>query len=89
MPSLTSLSQILHHIVMRTTLSLEDDAIECMKTFAQDHQLSLGQAASELIRRGSRYQLGTRKMNGLPVFDVPREFPRVTTAGVRELLDEE
>ncbi|HLN03307.1 MAG TPA: hypothetical protein VK335_28705 [Bryobacteraceae bacterium] len=74
---------------MRTTLSLDDDAIESVKTYAQNHHLSLGQAASELIRRGSRYQLGTRKVNGLPVFDAPGDFPRVTTRGVRELLDHE
>ena len=49
----------------------------------------MGRAASELIRRGARYQLGTRKLNGLPVFDAPDEFPAITTERVRELLDEE
>jgi hypothetical protein len=73
---------------MLTTLSLEDDAIESVKTYAKNHHLSLGQSASKLIRRGSRYQLGTRKLNGLPVFDAPRDFPRVTTKGVRALLHE-
>jgi hypothetical protein len=49
----------------------------------------MGRAASELIRRGACYQLGTRKLNGLPVFDVPDDFPAITTERVRELLDEE
>jgi hypothetical protein len=31
----------------------------------------MGRAASELIRRGLHYQLGTRKLNGLLVFDAP------------------
>jgi hypothetical protein len=36
-----------------------------------------------------RYQLGTRKLNALPVFDAPDDFPAVTTERVRELVDEE
>jgi hypothetical protein len=49
----------------------------------------MGRAASELIRRGVRNRLGTRKLNGLPVFDAPDDFPAITTERVRELLDEE
>ena len=45
--------------------------------------------ASELIRRGACYRLGTRKLNGLPVFDAPEDFPAISTERVRELLDEE
>ena len=74
---------------MRTTLSLEDDAVEAIKSYAKGHRLSLGKAASELVRRGIRYQIGTRKVNGLPVFDTPDDFPRITSEKVRELLDEE
>lgn len=74
---------------MRTTLALEDDAIEALRAYAGERGVSLGKAASELIRRGSRYQLGIRKVNGLPVLDAPEEFPPVTTDRIRELLDEE
>jgi hypothetical protein len=74
---------------MRTTLPLENDAIEAVRAFAKSRRLSLGKAASELIRRGTRYQLGTRNVNGLPVLAAPEEFPVITTAQVRELLDEE
>ena len=49
----------------------------------------MGRAASELIRRGVCYQLGIRKLNGLPVFDAPYDFPAITSERVRELLDEE
>jgi hypothetical protein len=44
---------------------------------------------SDLIRNGSRYQLSTRPVNGLPVFDVPADFPAVTDDMVRRLMDEE
>ena len=49
----------------------------------------MGRAASELNRRGARYQLGTKKLNGLPVFDAPDDFPAISTERVRELQDEE
>ena len=74
---------------MRTTLSLEDDAIKAVRAHARTNKLSMGRAASELIRRGVRYRLGTRKLNGLPVFDAPDDFPAISTERVRELLDEE
>lgn len=56
--------------------------------YAQRQGVSISDAASELIRRGSSYQLGTRTVNGLPVFEVPTRFPRITTGQVRQLLDE-
>ena len=74
---------------MRTTLSLETDANRAVRTYAKRRGISLGKAASELIRRGTRYQLRTRIVNGLTVVDVPAEFPTITTEQVRELLDEE
>ena len=48
---------------MRTTLLLEDDAVEAIQAYAKSRRLSLGKAASELVRRGARYQVKTRKMN--------------------------
>ena len=74
---------------MRTTLSLEDDAIETVRAHARTNRLSMGRAASELIRRGACYRLGTRKLNGLPVFDAPDDYPAISTERVRELLDQE
>ena len=74
---------------MRTTLSLEDDAREAIQAYAKTSGISLGKAASELVRRGARYQLGIGKRNGLPVFDVPDDFPTITSERVRALLDEE
>jgi hypothetical protein len=68
---------------------LEDDAVKVVRAYARGNRLSMGKAASELIRRGSRYQLGIRMLNGLPVVDAPDDFPTITTQRVRELLDEE
>jgi len=74
---------------MRTTLSLEGDAAKAIRAFAKNRRVSLGKAASELVRRGARYQLSTRRVNGLPVLDASEDFPVITTERVRELCDEE
>ena len=81
--------QVRHHRSMRTTLSLDDDAMRVIQAYSRANRLSLGKAASELIRRGVRYRLETRKRNGIPVFDVPDEFPTITAQQVKELLNEE
>jgi hypothetical protein len=73
---------------VRTTLSLDVDAAQLVRGYAREHDISLGKAASELIRRGSLYRLGTHSRNGLPVFDVPEDFPAITGRQVREILDE-
>jgi len=60
--------------------------MKVLQAYARSHGLSLGKAASDLIRRGLLYQLETRKVNGLPVLDAPRHFPQITTKQVREFL---
>jgi len=63
--------------------------MESIAAYAKGQRISLGKAASELIRRGSGFQLATRKINGLPVFEVPEHFPKITSEQVRQILDEE
>jgi hypothetical protein len=74
-----------HYLPMKTTLNLQDDAVEEIRAYAKRRRLSLGKAASELVRRGARYQVGTRRVNGLLVFDAPEDFPIITSERVREL----
>lgn len=74
---------------MRTTISLEDDAVDAIRAYAKWRRVSFGAAASELVRRGARYQVGIRKVNGLPVLNVPDDFPVITTEQVKELSNEE
>ena len=89
MCGLTSKCATWHHLLMRTTLSLESDAIEAIQEYARSRRLSLGKAASELVRRGARFQVGTREVNGLPVLDASEEFPAITSEQVQELSEEE
>jgi hypothetical protein len=74
---------------MRTTMAIEEDALGILRSHAEMRGISLGAAASDLIRNGSRYQLSTRRVNGLPVFDVPDDFPLVTDELVHRLMDDE
>ena len=60
-----------------------------MQRYAEDRSLRLGKAVSELVRCGFAAQRPTRTVNGLKVFDLPPDSPRVATVRVRELEAEE
>ena len=72
----------------RTTITLEDDAFATAQTYAKARALKLGQAVSELIRRGSTERLPIRKESGVWVFDLPADVPKVTALQVKALLDD-
>jgi len=73
---------------MRTTLTLEDDAFATAQAYARARSLRLGQAVSDLIRRGSAQALPLKRSGGVWVFDLPPDAPAVTSRQVRQLLDE-
>ncbi len=70
---------------MRTTLSLDDDVFHLVKHYAQTRSLAMGKALSELVRRGLGAPPKTRRVNGLVVFDLPEDSPRVTSAHIKKL----
>jgi hypothetical protein len=69
---------------MRTTLSLDDDVFQLARGYAESRSLALGKAVSELVRKGLRAPTPTRMVNGLLVFDVPRD-ERITSKRIKEL----
>ena len=69
---------------MRTTLNIDDDVLESVKRYSSARAVSLGRAASDLLRRGLATPVPTRIENGLVVFDLPEGTPTVTTEQVRE-----
>lgn len=75
-------------LIMRTTITLEDDAFATASAYAQARALKLGQAVSELIRRGSTERLPLKQKDGVWVFDLPPDTPRVTAQRVQQMLDE-
>jgi hypothetical protein len=74
---------------MRTTITLEDDAFAVAQAYAQARALKLGQAISELIRRGGGERVPVRKESGVWVFDLPPDAPKVTARQVKDLMENE
>lgn len=74
---------------MRTTLTIEDDAFSKAQAYADARALKLGQAVSELIRRGTADKLPMKQKNGAWVLDLPPDTPKVTARQVKDLVDDE
>ncbi len=76
---------------MRTTLNVDDDVLEVAKSIADLHRISIGQALSDLARKGLKTQMGMRKdpVSGFWVFDVPDDAPVVTMDAVQRAIDQE
>ena len=73
---------------MRTTITLEDDAFAAATAYARARALKLGQAVSELIRRGTADKLPMKQTGGVWVFDMPTDAAPLTARQVQQLLDE-
>jgi hypothetical protein len=70
---------------MRTTINLDDDVFEMLRRYSEARSVALGKAASELVRKGFSTPTPTRIVNGIMVFDVPPDSPRITSERVKEL----
>jgi hypothetical protein len=63
---------------MRTTLNIEDEALQVIKRYAEERKISLGQAVSDLVHRGAESLPGFRTKNGWVVFEPPPETSLLT-----------
>lgn len=75
-------------MLMRTTLSLDDDLIPQVKTYAESRDITVGKAVSELVRRGLHAPIQTRVVNGFHVIDLPPGSPTITIEHIRKLEEE-
>lgn len=79
---------------MRTTLNLQDDAFQAATDYAAARAMKLGDAVSELVRRGAGQArlpgIGMKKVHGIWIFDVPAQpgRPEATPALVKELMED-
>ena len=69
---------------MRTTLNIEDDALSVIRQYAEEREISLGQAASDLVHRGASSLPRFKTKNGWVIFELPPGAPELTN----ETLDE-
>jgi hypothetical protein len=70
---------------MRTTISLDDDIVPVAKQYAARRSVALGTAVSDLVRRELTVPYPTRVVNGITIFDLPDDSPRVTATRIAEL----
>ena len=80
--------KIKHRSAMRTTLALDDDILELAARQAKLRGVSLGKAVSDLLRRGFSAATPSQDKDGLVVFQLPKDSPKVTTEDVRRLETE-
>ena len=79
---------------MRTTLNLQDDAFQAASEYAAARAMKLGDAVSELVRRGAgqakESKIAMKKVHGIWIFDVPASpvHPKVTAALVKGLMED-
>lgn len=73
---------------MRTTLTLDDDILELAARQAKLRGASLGKTVSDLVRRGLNATTPAQEKNGLIMFQLPKDSPRVTTEEVRRIESE-
>lgn len=70
---------------MRTTVTLDDDVAEAVRSLMRTSGRTLGQVLSQLARRGlAATEFGTR--NGLPIFRVSANAPMIPSRRASALL---
>ena len=80
--------------IMRTTLNLHDDAFQAASDYAAARAIKLGDAVSELVKRGlgqaKQSNVSMKKKHGIWVFETSAGsgHPVVTDALVKELMEE-
>ena len=70
---------------MRTTLTLDDDILELATRQAKLRGVSLGKSVSDLLRKGLNATTPAQEKDGVVVFHLPADSPKVTTEDVRRI----
>jgi len=77
-------------MIMRTTLTIDDDILTAAKGVARARAVPVGKVLSDWARRGlqSARRIDENGPAGLPVFRVSRDSRMITIDDVRKLEDE-
>ncbi|HET6386476.1 MAG TPA: DUF2191 domain-containing protein [Armatimonadota bacterium] len=73
---------------MRTTITLQDDVLHVARSLANARSISLGDAISELVRRGLQTDSSLTEESGFPVFRVSAGARPITLEDVKSAEDE-
>jgi hypothetical protein len=71
---------------MRTTLTLDEDVFEAVRSRAEASGNTMGEVISELARLGLRFPGEAAPSNGLPMFRVEPDSPMIPGNRARDLL---
>ena len=80
---------------MKITLNLQDDVLEAASAYAAARQMNLGDAVSELVRRGidkaMEQKVRVKGKNGLWIFQAKKNpaVPKLTAKQVKALIDDD
>jgi hypothetical protein len=74
---------------MRTTLNLDDDALEIVRKYSEARSLALGEAVSELVRKGAKAPLEMKMVNGFWAVALPKGGRKIAAEQVKRLLEDE
>lgn len=74
---------------MRTTLNVDPDVLDAARALAGARGVSIGDALSEMARRGMSAQTPLAVRNGFPVFQLPLQAPGFGPEDVEAALAEE
>jgi hypothetical protein len=75
-------------MIMRTTLSIDDDVLDAAKAIAARKNSTVGEVISELARASLRPAAPGARRNGVPLLPLRDGGRIVTPAIVRELQDD-
>ena len=73
---------------MRTTLTLDDEALRAARSLARNRSISLGAAVSELVHKGLSREAEMDEEDGIPVFRVRPGARTITLEDVKSMEDE-
>ncbi len=76
---------------MRTTLNIDDDVLETVKTLALRDRKPLGMVVSSMLRRAVEPPTSAPRAtrNGMPLFPVSPNARVVTPEHIKELLEDD
>ena len=86
---MTSRHHVIINLVMRTTLTLDDDVYRAAKSLALARSTSIGAVISELARKAMEARVPTTTRGDFPVFTVRPDSRPITLEDVQRAQDDE
>lgn len=74
---------------MRTTLDIDEDVLEAVRSLAEQRKESMGKVLSDLTRKSLRPKRSSKTRNGVPLFEREPDSAVVTLDTVNRLRDSE